>query len=114
MLVQFGCVAVEPVKYVGLTSCPVSAPYKVVVCCHRTAIVLSFCRCPGNVYCFCTALLYMQAMMELGATVCKPVNPLCDACPVSACCAAYKQVGLCVGVRCIVQSAAHCLWCLNV
>jgi hypothetical protein len=32
-------------------------------------------------------------MMELGATVCKPVNPLCGACPVSSCCAAYKQVG---------------------
>jgi adenine-specific DNA glycosylase len=31
--------------------------------------------------------------MELGATVCKPVNPMCEACPVNTCCAAYKQVG---------------------
>jgi A/G-specific adenine glycosylase len=33
-----------------------------------------------------------QAMMELGATVCKPVNPSCSSCPVSSCCAAYKLV----------------------
>jgi hypothetical protein len=33
-----------------------------------------------------------QAMMELGATVCKPVNPSCNTCPVSSCCAAYKLV----------------------
>jgi A/G-specific adenine glycosylase len=30
--------------------------------------------------------------MELGATVCKPVNPSCGSCPVSSCCAAYKLV----------------------
>jgi A/G-specific adenine glycosylase len=30
--------------------------------------------------------------MELGATVCKPVNPSCSSCPVSSCCAAYKLV----------------------
>jgi hypothetical protein len=37
-------------------------------------------------------LLLPQAMMELGATVCKPVNPSCSSCPVSSCCAAYKLV----------------------
>lgn len=30
--------------------------------------------------------------MELGATVCKPVNPECGLCPVSSCCSAYDQV----------------------
>jgi A/G-specific adenine glycosylase len=29
-----------------------------------------------------------QALMELGARVCAPRNPACDACPVAACCAA--------------------------
>jgi A/G-specific adenine glycosylase len=32
---------------------------------------------------------YNQALMELGRTVCKPKNPDCAACPVSAYCAAY-------------------------
>ena len=31
---------------------------------------------------------FNQAMMELGATVCTPVNPACAACPVAAFCAA--------------------------
>lgn len=31
-------------------------------------------------------------MMELGATVCLPKNPLCTKCPVKHYCAAYKQV----------------------
>ncbi|MBS11499.1 MAG: A/G-specific adenine glycosylase [Gemmatimonadetes bacterium] len=31
-----------------------------------------------------------QAMMELGATVCKPRQPLCDACPVAGHCAALS------------------------
>ncbi len=30
-----------------------------------------------------------QAMMELGATVCKPSNPACDCCPFSLACHAY-------------------------
>ncbi|WP_430810544.1 MULTISPECIES: A/G-specific adenine glycosylase [unclassified Carboxylicivirga] len=30
-----------------------------------------------------------QAMMELGATVCKPTNPLCDKCPFVLSCVAY-------------------------
>lgn len=34
-----------------------------------------------------------QAMMELGATVCLPKNPRCEACPVSAWCRA-RQLGL--------------------
>jgi A/G-specific adenine glycosylase len=33
-----------------------------------------------------------QAVMELGAVVCKPQAPRCDACPVASCCAALKRV----------------------
>ncbi|MFW5697495.1 MAG: A/G-specific adenine glycosylase [Fimbriimonadaceae bacterium] len=32
-----------------------------------------------------------QALMELGATVCTPREPKCNACPVQAYCSAYKQ-----------------------
>jgi A/G-specific adenine glycosylase len=31
-----------------------------------------------------------QAIMDLGATVCRPKNPACDACPLRRHCAAYK------------------------
>ncbi len=31
-----------------------------------------------------------EAMMELGATVCTPRNPLCDSCPVAKWCGAYR------------------------
>ncbi|MEL6820341.1 MAG: A/G-specific adenine glycosylase [Calditrichota bacterium] len=34
---------------------------------------------------------YNQAVMELGATVCKPRNPDCSNCPVKSCCAANKN-----------------------
>jgi A/G-specific adenine glycosylase len=34
---------------------------------------------------------FNQAMMELGALVCRPVHPLCDACPVSSSCAALSR-----------------------
>jgi len=33
---------------------------------------------------------FNQALMELGATVCKPRNPLCRTCPVQAWCLAYQ------------------------
>ncbi|KAI8465044.1 MAG: DNA glycosylase [Monoraphidium minutum] len=33
-----------------------------------------------------------QAMMELGATVCRPTNPACGACPVAGACAAAARV----------------------
>ena len=33
---------------------------------------------------------FNQAMMELGALVCKPRNPLCDACPITRMCRAYQ------------------------
>ncbi|MFW5691352.1 MAG: A/G-specific adenine glycosylase [Chloroflexota bacterium] len=36
--------------------------------------------CPGD---------YNQSLMELGRTVCKPRNPLCDTCPIQAHCRAY-------------------------
>ncbi|MEX1268655.1 MAG: A/G-specific adenine glycosylase [Balneolaceae bacterium] len=35
---------------------------------------------------------FNQAVMELGATICKPQNPECDFCPVSVECMAYNQV----------------------
>jgi A/G-specific adenine glycosylase len=34
---------------------------------------------------------WAQALMDLGATVCKPKSPLCDRCPVSIHCAAYAR-----------------------
>jgi A/G-specific adenine glycosylase len=34
---------------------------------------------------------YNQAMMELGAMICRPQNPLCEQCPVSEFCRAYKS-----------------------
>lgn len=33
--------------------------------------------------------IYTQAMMELGATVCKPKNPLCEECPLAEHCVAF-------------------------
>jgi A/G-specific adenine glycosylase len=33
---------------------------------------------------------WAQALMDLGATVCRPRQPLCDRCPVAAACAALK------------------------
>lgn len=36
---------------------------------------------------------FNQSMMELGARICTPRKPLCEACPVAACCAA-QQLGL--------------------
>ena len=34
---------------------------------------------------------YAQAIMEIGAIICKPKNPLCYECPVSKNCTAYKK-----------------------
>lgn len=34
---------------------------------------------------------WAQALMDLGATVCKPKGPLCDRCPISAWCAAFQS-----------------------
>ncbi len=31
---------------------------------------------------------WAQALMDLGATICRPKAPLCDRCPISAWCAA--------------------------
>lgn len=36
------------------------------------------------------ASMYTQGLMELGATVCTPVNPKCQACPVQMFCDAYQ------------------------
>lgn len=35
--------------------------------------------------------LYNQAIMDLGATICKPQQPICDACPLQKMCTAYRQ-----------------------
>lgn len=35
--------------------------------------------------------IFNQAMMELGALICKPRNPLCDACPLVSHCRAYQS-----------------------
>jgi A/G-specific adenine glycosylase len=32
-----------------------------------------------------------QALMELGATICRPDSPRCSACPLSSCCLAFQQ-----------------------
>jgi len=34
---------------------------------------------------------YAQAIMEIGALICKPVNPLCFKCPISNNCKSYKK-----------------------
>jgi len=34
---------------------------------------------------------YAQAIMEIGALVCKPTNPLCYKCPISKSCKSYKK-----------------------
>ncbi len=34
---------------------------------------------------------YAQAIMEIGALICKPTNPLCYECPISKSCIAYKK-----------------------
>ena len=34
---------------------------------------------------------YAQAIMEIGALICKPINPLCYDCPVRKNCKAYKK-----------------------
>jgi A/G-specific adenine glycosylase len=36
---------------------------------------------------------YAQAMMDLGATICRPREPICPACPLSADCAAFSSGG---------------------
>lgn len=38
-----------------------------------------------------TPYIYTQAMMELGATICKPKNPLCDVCPLQVHCQAFAN-----------------------
>ncbi len=37
-----------------------------------------------------TPYIYTQAMMELGATICKPSNPKCESCPLNEHCMAYE------------------------
>ena len=34
---------------------------------------------------------YAQALMELGALICKPTNPICNECPISKNCKSYKK-----------------------
>ncbi|MDA9598537.1 A/G-specific adenine glycosylase [Candidatus Pelagibacter sp.] len=34
---------------------------------------------------------YAQALMELGALICKPINPLCNQCPISKKCRSFRK-----------------------
>ena len=34
---------------------------------------------------------YAQAIMEIGALICKPINPMCVACPISTKCKSFKK-----------------------
>ncbi len=34
---------------------------------------------------------YAQALMELGALICKPINPICDQCPIRKNCKSYRK-----------------------
>ena len=34
---------------------------------------------------------YAQAIMEIGALICKPINPLCSECPISKNCLSLKK-----------------------
>ena len=34
---------------------------------------------------------YAQALMELGALICKPINPYCERCPISGKCKSFKK-----------------------
>ncbi len=34
---------------------------------------------------------FNQSVMELGATICKPVTPLCDSCPIASHCYAFRE-----------------------
>ncbi len=49
---------------------------------YQTAVRLMDHNDPGT---------FNQAMMELGALICKPVNPHCCLCPIASHCSAFKQ-----------------------
>ncbi len=34
---------------------------------------------------------YAQSIMEIGALICRPINPLCEDCPINKSCLAYKK-----------------------
>ena len=42
---------------------------------------------------------YAQALMELGALVCKPKNPLCESCPIVKNCKSYKKKDFNIAVK---------------
>ena len=37
---------------------------------------------------------YVQAIMEIGALVCRPINPLCLKCPISKKCISFRSLGI--------------------
>lgn len=39
----------------------------------------------------CEPALFNQAMIEIGAMICKPLNPNCEVCPLNRICIAYKH-----------------------
>ena len=42
---------------------------------------------------------YAQALMELGALICKPKNPLCNKCPLTKNCLSYKRKDFAIAVK---------------
>lgn len=58
---------------------------------------------------------FNQALMDLGATICKPRHPLCDQCPISSFCLAnlhHKQNILPVNIKNIKHKETHFITCL--
>jgi A/G-specific adenine glycosylase len=57
---------------------------------NRTSSYSRFKKAAGKLLDSNQPGIFNQAMMELGALICKPRNPLCDACPLNHLCRAYK------------------------
>lgn len=59
--------------------------------------------------------LFNQALMDLGATICKPKNPMCDKCPIHKQCLSYQykhQNILPVNIKKINHQEKHFITCL--
>lgn len=58
---------------------------------------------------------FNQALMDLGATICKPKHPLCENCPVQSHCQAYihkKQLLLPVNIKKLKHTDIHYITCI--
>ena len=58
---------------------------------NNSAFVKNFQELSGTLLAPRRPGAFNQAMMELGATVCKPQQPLCDRCPLKRMCLAYRS-----------------------